>query len=78
MTITVQKPPADQRALGSMSIRELVLELAALEDDLTETAHVSDGTHGRDADATADGASARELAIRDELRRRRLALRDRA
>lgn len=78
MTVTVQKPPADHGALGSMSIRELVLALAALEDDLTEPAHGSDDRQSCDAEAPADGASARERAIRDELRRRRLALRDRA
>jgi hypothetical protein len=78
MTIIVRKTPAGQRALGSMSIRELVLELAALEDEPTEPAGASDGTLSRDTAALATGASARERAIRGELRQRRLALRERA
>lgn len=76
MTMTVQKPHADLRAPGSMSIRELLLELATLEDDLAEAAGGSDGTHSPDAAALTGGASARERVIRDELRQRRLALRD--
>ena len=79
MTMSIQKSQADQSALGSMSIRELLVELASLEDDRAELADAADASGAPDsgtAAALAADMSARERAIREELRQRRLALRE--
>lgn len=56
MTNSLHKSRADHRALGSMSIRELLVELASPEDDRSKLADASDRAPRQSSRESRSGA----------------------